>query len=136
MSITNQQRTLIRTRAGDCREYCRLPESGGTITFEVDHIRPLKHNGSDDTENLCLACYKCNGYKGDNIAGYDPESDIMTPLYHPRQQRWEDHFTLETDCKLTGRTAEGRTTIEVFRINEESRIQQRQLLAQLGTYPC
>lgn len=136
MSITDRQRQLVRERAENCCEYCRLPESGGTITFHVDHIRPIKHNGGDDTDNLCLACYKCNRYKGDNIAGYDPKSDILTPFYHPRQERWDDHFLLEPDYTFSGQTPEGRTTIDVLRINEDSHVQQRQLLTELGMYPC
>jgi 5-methylcytosine-specific restriction endonuclease McrA len=136
MTLTDRDKQLVRVRAGECCEYCRLPESGGTIPFHVDHIRPIKHNGSDDVSNLCFACYACNLYKGDNIAGYDPETDALTPLYHPRQHSWADHFLIEPDCTLRGQTPEGRTTIEVLRMNEESRIQHRQLLNELGMFPC
>jgi 5-methylcytosine-specific restriction endonuclease McrA len=136
MTITAAQDRLVRARAGDCCEYCLLPESAGTLTFHVDHIRPIKHNGGDDNDNLCLACYKCNGYKGDNISGYDPETDLLTPLYRPRHQPWDAHFSLAEDCTINGLTPEGRTTLYVLKLNEESRIQQRQLLAELGMYPC
>jgi 5-methylcytosine-specific restriction endonuclease McrA len=84
MSITDSQRQQIRDRAGDCCEYCRLPSSGSRLPFHVDHVRPRKHNGTDIAENLCLACYQCNGYKGTNIAGYDPQNDQITPLFNPR----------------------------------------------------
>lgn len=136
MSITAQQRQIVRQRAGNCCEYCHLLESGGTVTFHVDHIIPIKHNGLDEVTNLCLACYQCNGYKGADIAGFDPETGNLTRLFHPRQHFWNEHFRLEDDATLTGLTPEGRTTARVLRFNEESRIQQRQTLNEVGLYPC
>jgi HNH endonuclease len=136
MTITDQQREFIRTRAGECCEYCRLPESSGTIAFHVDHIIPRKHNGTDAPDNLCLACYKCNGYKGYDIAGFDPETGSLSRLYHPCQQAWQQHFRLNADSTITGLTPEGRTTLAILQINEESRVQHRQLLTKLGDYPC
>lgn len=32
--------------------------------YHVDHIRPLSRGGSNDLDNLCLACPKCNLSKG------------------------------------------------------------------------
>lgn len=52
----------------------------------MEHIRPRKHGGSDDESNLCLACIDCNLHKGANLTGIDPVTEIMTPLFHPRQQ--------------------------------------------------
>ncbi len=136
MSITKAQRKIVRERSGDCCEYCRLPESGGTITFHVDHIIPIKHRGADHNDNLCLACYKCNGHKGYEIAGFDPVGGILTRLYHPREQQWDMHFALIDDMVIAGRTPEGRTTIYVLQMNDAERIENRQLLVELGEYPC
>ncbi len=74
MTISRSSRQAVRDRAGDCCEYCRLPASGGTIAFHVDHIIPVKLGGSDDISNLCLACYKCNAHKGHDLVGIDPET--------------------------------------------------------------
>ncbi len=136
MAITNAQRQTVATRAGDCCEYCRLPRSGSKLPFHVDHIRPLKHDGTDETDNLCLACYQCNGHKGTNIAGYDPQTDDITALFHPRKDRWEAHFRLADDYQIVGITAVGRTTVNVLRLNEMATLQNRQLLAALNEYPC
>ena len=38
------------------------------LAFEVDHIIPLKHGGSNPIENLTYACPHCNHYKGSDFA--------------------------------------------------------------------
>ena len=136
MSVTNEQRQIIRQMAGDCCEYCRIAPGDRLLKFQIDHIIPLKHGGSDITDNLCLACLKCNGYKGPNVAALDPITGAATKLYNPRQQQWDEHFRLNPDSTIIGRTPEGRATIEVLRINSQSRVKNRQSLTELGSYPC
>lgn len=136
MSLGDDQRKFVRTRAGECCEYCRLPASGGTISFHVDHIRPLKHRGTSTLDNLCYACYHCNAYKGSNISGYDPLTDKLTRLYHPRQDVWNEHFTLEENSIIRGISPVGRTTADVLNFNEARRVQRRKSLGELGEYPC
>ena len=89
MTLPKAVRQLVRNRAGNCCEYCRLPAAAGAVPFHVDHINPVKHGGSDDTDNLCLACYKCNAHKGHDLVGFDPQTGELTRLYHPHEQRWE-----------------------------------------------
>lgn len=136
MTISSEQRRLIRERAGGCCEYCHVAEDERLSRFQIDHIIPLKHNGKDEIDNLCLACLKCNGYKGPNAAALDPDSGEATRFYDPRRQRWEEHFQVNADASITGLTPEGRATILVLRMNERSRIQSRQLSMALGDYPC
>lgn len=136
MSITDEQRNIIRSWAGGCCEYCRVAESERLSKFQIDHIIPIKHGGSDDLDNLCLACLKCNAYKGPNVAALDPQTGDATKLYNPRRQIWQEHFHLAPDATLTGMSAEGRATILVLRINDESRVKQRHVLVELGEYPC
>jgi hypothetical protein len=136
VSITREQRGLIRERAGDCCEYCRVAQDDRLSKFQVDHIIPLKHGGTDDTDNLCLACLKCNGFKGPNVAALDPETGEATRLYDPRRQQWDDHFQINPDATLTGISPAGRATIIVLLINEESRVKQRRMAMLLGEYPC
>ena len=104
--------------------------------FQIDHIIPVKHGGSDDNDNLCLACLKCNSFKGPNVAALDPETGEATKLFNPRQQKWSEHFQIEPDASLTGIGPEGRATIVVLRINEESRVKHRRMLLTLGEFPC
>jgi hypothetical protein len=136
VSVTKAQREAIRELAGNCCEYCRVREDGLLALFQIDHIIPVKHGGMDDDENLCLACLKCNGYKGPNVAALDPETGDATKLYNPRQQIWDEHFAVNDDATLRGLSPEGRATILVLRINEESRVQTRQLMLKVGRFPC
>lgn len=113
MTISKSQRQVVRDRAGNCCEYCRLPASSSSVPFHVDHIIPIKHGGSDDNENLCLACYKCNSHKSHDLVGFDPETQEIARLFHPREQHWVDHFEIRPDMWIMGLTPEGRATVNV-----------------------
>jgi hypothetical protein len=136
MSLSDAQRQLVRERAGNCCEYCRVPQSARLVRFQVDHIIAVKHGGTDDSDNLCLACYKCNSYKGSNVAALDPLTNNATKLYHPRRQKWEEHFKINPDATVSGKTPEGRTTLFVLRINDQQRVNQRVGEMAVGDYPC
>lgn len=136
MSLTNERRQVVRDTAGQRCEYCRLFEDERYANFQIDHIILLKHGGKDTIENLCLACLKCNGFKGPNVAALDPETGDATKLFNPRRQQWADHFRINQNATLAGLTPEGRATIIVLRINEERRVENRQLFMVLGEYPC
>jgi hypothetical protein len=43
----------------------------------VDHILAEARGGSDEFDNLCAACYRCNEYKGARSTGRDPVTSIM-----------------------------------------------------------
>ncbi len=136
MSVIPEQRILVRKRAGNCCEYCRMGQSERLMRFHVDHIVAIKHGGTDTDDNLCLACYKCNGYKGTNVAALDPLTGQATKLYHPRQQNWDGHFRINPDATLSGLTPEGRTTVFVLRLNDAKRVRQRLGEMTVGDYPC
>ncbi|MFT5469304.1 MAG: hypothetical protein ACI8UO_004423 [Verrucomicrobiales bacterium] len=110
--------------------YCRLPQSATILPHEQDHIRAQKHHGPSTLENLCWACAQCNGAKGPNIAGYDPDTGQLTRLFDPRSDAWEDHFTWDGPW-LVGKTEIGRTTIDVLNINNLERVEHRSLLREL-----
>src|SRR5690606_6943772 len=136
MSLSSKQKQAVRAKAGDCCEYCRLSQSGSFARFHVDHIIALKHGGTDADDNLCLACPDCNAHKGENVAALDPLTHDATKLYNPRQQKWDNHFRINSNATLTGLTPVGRATIRVLRINDEERVKHRlgELIA--GDYPC
>jgi hypothetical protein len=112
-------------------EYCRLSQELTTLPHEIDHIRARKHRGPTTLQNTCLACAGCNAAKVSNAAGYDPETDELTPLFNPRTDVWNEHFMWDGPV-LQGKTAIGRVTIEVLRINSAVRVQHRQLLLAAG----
>ncbi|GAB5494294.1 MAG: hypothetical protein Phog2KO_45090 [Phototrophicaceae bacterium] len=84
MTVSKSQKKLVHERANYCCEYCRLSLITGGAPFHVDHIIPRKHDGTDDTDNLCLACYQCNAFKSHDLTGFDPLTGKITSLYHPR----------------------------------------------------
>lgn len=84
MSISDEQKRLVRQRAGNCCEYCQLAEAGRLARFHIDHIIAIKHDGTDTDDNLCLAGPKCNAHKGKNVAALDPLTGDPTRLYNPR----------------------------------------------------
>ena len=49
----------------------------------------------------------------------NPLTDAVTPLFHPRQQRWDDHFRWE-GIHIVGQTEVGRTTIRVLSMNSSN----------------
>lgn len=125
-------RSLVRQRAGDVCEYCRLPQAASRIVrFHVEHVIALQHGGQTEPDNLALACSYCNFHKGPNIAGLDPESGQIVPLFHPRRDRWADHFAWERTV-VVGRTAIGRATVELLAMNDWQRVEVRENLQALG----
>jgi hypothetical protein len=120
-------REVIQRANGRC-EYCRFPQAVAELPFHIDHIIAEKHGGATEGPNLAWACFSCNMHKGPNIAGIDPNSRQLTRLFHPRVDRWEDHFRWQ-GAELIGLTEVGRTTIAVLNMNDPDGIAVRQALA-------
>ena len=118
-------RNAVRRRAGDRCEYCGLHQAQSPLAvLHVEHIVPKKHGGTDDLDNLALACVDCNLHKGANVAGYDPATGALSELFHPRHHVWTDHFRWQ-GVLIVGKTPIGRTTVAVLHINSEEQIQLR-----------
>jgi len=123
--MTAATRVIVRERANHRCEYCQAHQEDSPLAaLHIEHIRPLKHGGTDDESNLCLACIDCNLHKGTNLTGIDPLTDAVTPLFHPRQQRWDDHFRWE-GIHIVGQTEIGRTTIHVLCMNSDEQLELR-----------
>ena len=125
----------VRHRAGDRCEYCQMPQSAHVRSFAVDHVIARQHGGKTTSENLALACLRCNSHKGPNLAGLDPDASVLTRLFHPRVDRWTDHFRWE-GAILIGLTDVGRTTIEVLTINHPDYVALRESLIHEGVLPA
>lgn len=121
----------VRRRARFCCEYCGMPEEFASTPFQIDHITARSHSGETAVENLALACFHCNSFKGPNIAGIDPQTGQVIRLYSPRIDRYRDHFTLRDEW-IIGRTPIGRATIQVLRLNHPSRLEVRRWLLKEG----
>ncbi len=70
---------------------------------------------------------------GTDIAGIDPVTDTLAPLFNPRADGWDDHFRWDWPL-LVGRTPVGRTTIRVLAIDAGRRIAVRAQLMAEGVY--
>ena len=125
---------LVWERADSCCEYCQMSQEHDEATFEVDHIIALKHGGRTRASNLCLACFSCNSFKGPNVAGIDPRTRKLAPLFNPRRQSWTRHFRWK-GANLLGRTPIGRATIAVLNINDPFRVELREELMEEGLFP-
>ena len=133
--ISAELRRLVIERAEGCCEYCRMQTADRLLPFEIDHIIAEKHGGATDEDNLSLACYRCNSFKGSDIASADPETGQAVFLFHPRHQRWKDHFRLN-EAIIEPLTPEGRVTVFVLRLNVPVQVAERTALIAEGRYPC
>lgn len=134
MAVSRAQRRNVKDRAGDRCEYCQMPAELDEAPFQVDHLRPEKHHGQTVLENLAWTCFPCNNHKGCNVAGYDPHTDQMEPLFNPRKHVWTEHFQWDGP-RLLGKTAISRTTIDVLAINAADRVAFRQELIAESLFP-
>ncbi|MFL5243079.1 MAG: HNH endonuclease [Gemmataceae bacterium] len=119
----------VRKPAGHACEYCRLPQSFQEARFHLDHIVPLARGGLTTFENLALACVTCSLKKAARIHARDPLTLKMAFLFHPRRDRWSDHFRWLPTYHLAGRTEIGRATIYALGINRPAIIRIRRALA-------
>ena len=128
-------RQQVRARAADRCEYCLLKqEHERDRPFHIEHIIATSHRGSDEPDNLALACQLCNLLKGPNLASIDPDTEKLERLFHPRQDVWPEHFRLE-GARIIGVTPIGRTTAWLLEMNNDDRLELRATLMQLGEWP-
>jgi hypothetical protein len=127
-------RKFVTERAGNRCEYCLMPQSANAFGHEPDHIIPVQHGGSTETNNLALSCLRCNRYKGPNVGSFDPETGALVPFFNPRLQQWQQHFQLE-GAIIRPLTPEGRVTVKILRLNDEGRLEERERLIRLRLYP-
>ena len=130
MAIDTSLRRFVRQRAGNRCEYCGCHQDDlPLVTFHVDHIIARQHDGTDDESNLCLACHWCNFLKGPNLATHIDGQ--LVPLFHPRLQKWNEHFSVEGD-RIVGLTPIGCATVELLNMNDDDRRELRWVASQDG----
>ena len=134
--ITTQQRRTVVERAQGYCEYCLCQVDFATQSFSVEHILPVNHGGANTPENLALACQGCNSHKYTKRENADPVGGSTVPLYHPRQQKWQDHFRWSEDFTIIiGVTPTGRATVEALKMNRPGVVNLRRVLYVLGEHP-
>jgi hypothetical protein len=125
-------RRLVRERAAETCEYCRIPEWMTSVSHWVDHIVAEKHGGQTTEANLACSCVSCNQHKGTDLASIDPLTAQLTPLFHPRNDTWDEHFRL-ADGTIEPLTPTGRVTVRLLHLNAPERIEERRLLERLDS---
>jgi HNH endonuclease len=132
----NSRYPAVAERAEHRCEYCQAPEAIFNLSFEVEHITPSSRGGSDDPANLALSCRAYNLYKGDRTEGSDDESGAEVPLFNPRVDDWERHFTVDgATGDILGLSVVGRATMAALQMNRPVQLAARLQWKRLGIYP-
>ncbi|KAI9131389.1 HNH endonuclease [Acaryochloris sp. CCMEE 5410] len=119
MPISDETKRAVREQAKYLCEYCHSSERLSASRFTIDHITPKSLSGSDDLENLALACRRCNERRYNFVASIDPESQATVPIFNPRLQKWDEHFTwVDQGMLIKGMTAVGRATCVRLDLND------------------
>jgi hypothetical protein len=100
----------------------------------IDHIHAEKHGGKTVEDNLCLCCVACNLHKGTDLASLDPETGLVVELFHPRRDKWSDHFQFQ-GAHIAPLTPKGRVIVQLLQINSAERIAEREQLVAAGLFP-
>jgi hypothetical protein len=127
-------RLIAQTRARDACEYCLMPTR---TLFHVDHIVPvvrwqaylagalllvplISDRDANHLDNFAWSCPYCNQAKGNRDSGR--VGNRATRLFHPRRDRWDEHFLL-TDGFLfiSGVSEIGRATERTLGFNSARR---------------
>ncbi len=134
--ISDLFQAQVRRRARQLCEYCHASEKWQYVRFTVDHVTPIDSGGSDDLNNLALACFHCNRRKSNYVTGTDPESGQKVALFNPRHDHWAGHFIWSPDgLRIVGLTKTGRATIATLDLNRDRVINIRDADRAVGRHP-
>jgi hypothetical protein len=120
MAVSSATRRRVRERAGCQCEYCHADERWQYVRFTMDHIVPQSEHGSDDADNLVLACRNCNERRSNRSHATDPLSGETVAIFNPRADRWRDHFAWDAEkLRIIGISATGRATVALLDLNDD-----------------
>ena len=98
MAISEQVRARVSAQAQNRCGYCRSLQMYVLGILEIDHIIPKAIGGTDEEENLWLACSLCNNYKGTQTDALDPVTQKHVKLFNPRTQQGSQNFAWSEDA--------------------------------------
>ena len=134
--VPEEVRARIRQEAQDRCGYCHSQQQHVLGWLELDHIVPQAVGGSDELQNLWLACRLCNAYKGIQTHGVDPVTNQPVELFNPRTASWSEHFAWSDDgTQIIGMTACGRATVVALRLNNVLAVTVRRAWVAAGWHP-
>jgi 5-methylcytosine-specific restriction endonuclease McrA len=135
-AVPSALKAQVAQRAAGCCEYCRSQARFAMQPFSTEHITPRSQEGDNTLDNLAWACQGCNNHKYNKTHFSDPVTGEQVPLFHPRRQRWQDHFAWNADCTLVvGMTPTGRATVVALQLNRPGLVNLRRILAAAGEHP-
>jgi hypothetical protein len=70
----------------------------------------------------------------DQLKAIDVETGLTVPLFNPRQDVWDEHFTWQ-GLELVGQTPVGRATIALLDLNHPRRVFIRRIERGIGEFP-
>lgn len=136
MKFSKSVREKVEKRANKLCEYCLCPLEFSSNPFSIEHILPISKGGSNNLENLALACQGCNNYKSTKIESFDSISQTIAKFYNPRKDVWNEHFVWNEDfTEIVGLTAKGRVTVKTLKLNRQRVINLRKILVRVGEHP-
>ena len=136
MAISDELRACVAVRDQHRCAYCLTTEANCGLQMHIDHIIPEVAGGATMPDNLCLACFSCNVYKGAKQTALDPITHAEVPLFHPLRQRWNEHFAWdESKTRIIGLTPCGRATVIALKMNNSVVVQARRRWVSAGWHP-
>ena len=116
--------------------YCHTSQANSGHPMVIDHILPRSKGGPTEFDNLCFACHRCNLFKHATTEREDPLTGEITSLFHPRRQKWSDHFAWDNEgIRLVGLTASGRVTVIALNMNNDVILHARRNWMRAGWHP-
>lgn len=131
--LSAQRREAVAERASWCCEYCCSQAHFSPDPFSIEHIVPRSYGGTNELSNLAFSCQGCNNYKHTSMEAPDPLGGESVPLFHPRRDRWDEHFVWSDDAsEVLGLTPTGRATVVRLKLNRLGVVNLRRVLKALG----
>lgn len=135
--LPSELKLRIAALAGFCCECCLSPVAYSPDSFSVEHIWRRAKDGTDEPADLAFSCQGCNNRKYTATASADPITGEMVPLFHPRRDRWQDHFAWNNEYHiLLGTSPTGRATIARLDLNRPGVVGLRRALRLAGVFPA
>lgn len=135
-SLSAAQKQAVAERACNCCEYCASQLRFSPDPFSVEHIIPVAQKGSNEPDNLAFSCQGCNSHKYTAIDAIDPASGLHVFLFHPRRDKWQQHFVWSDDYSfIIGVTPTGRATVAKLKLNRTGVVNLRVVLKSIGEHP-
>ena len=94
-AVSNELKKKIRREARNRCGYCLTPQEIVSMPLEIEHFRPIADGGTDDEENLWLACRNCNGFKHAKTHALDPANKRRNFAFQSANSKLERTFWIQ-----------------------------------------